>query len=108
MLDPICEVNVRASGIIGLVYSMLNRLDNHLTGVNANPDLNVWISQARNLILHGQGRKACANRVIFMGAWGTKESHDAVALRFVDDPLITRDGLIHQVQCWLQALHPKL
>jgi hypothetical protein len=82
-------------------------LDNHFTSVNADPDLNVRITQTRNLILHCQRRKACTNRVIFMGAWGTKESHDPIALRFVDNSVISNNSLIHQVERWLQTFHPE-
>ena len=108
VLDAVCDVNICACGIVGLVYAMLDSLNDDFTSVYANANSNLGIIQARDLVLEGQGRKACANRVIFMRARGTKQGHDPVALRFVNNSLITSYSLIHQIERWLQALHPEL
>ena len=77
---PICEMHIRARGIIGLVNSMLDRLNNNFAGVNANPDLQIGIAEACHAILHRQRCEAATNCVVLVRLWGTKERHDPVAL----------------------------
>ena len=94
-------------GIIGLVNAVLYRLNDNLAGMNANPDLQIRIVEACDPILHSKRREAAANSVILMRLGGAKQRHDAVALRFVDDAVITNNGFIHEVENWPQALHTR-
>ena len=80
MLHAICEVHICAGGIVGLVNSMLYRLNNNLTGVNANANLQIWIAETGYPILHRQRREAATDRVVLMRLWGAKYGHDPVAL----------------------------
>ena len=107
LLHAMCEVHVCAGGIIGLVNSVLYGLNNYLAGMNANSDLQIRIAEASYPILHRQGCEAGANGVIFMGLRCTEQSHDPIALRFVDDALVAHDGFIHEVENRLQTPHPQ-
>ena len=80
LLQPICQMHIRARGIIGLVNSVLYRLNNNFAGVNANTDLQIGIAEACNGILHRQRCEAAPNCVVLMRLWGSKESHHPVAL----------------------------
>ena len=80
LLHAVREVHVGAGGIIGLINSMLDRLNNNFAGVNANPDLQIRIAEAGHPVLHRQRCEAATHGVILMGLWGTKQRHDPVAL----------------------------
>jgi hypothetical protein len=73
-------MHICTRGIVGLVNSVLYRLNNDFTGVNANADLKGRIAEAGYPILHGQRGEAATDCVILMRLWGAKERHDPVAL----------------------------
>jgi len=98
-------VHICACGIVGLVNSVLYSLNNNLTGVNANANLQIRIAEAGYPILHCQRREAATHCVVLMRLWGTKYCHDPVALRFVDDALVTNNGFIHEIENGLQTSH---
>jgi hypothetical protein len=72
LLHAIGQVHIYACGIVGLVNSVLYRLNNDFTGVNANADLQIRIAEADYPILHCQRREAATDCVILMRLWGTK------------------------------------
>ena len=80
LLHATGQVHICARSIIRLVNSVLYRLNNNFTGVNANADLQIWIAEARNTILHCQRREAATDCVILVRLWGAKQGHYAVAL----------------------------
>ena len=85
---------------------MLYRLNNNFTGMNANSDLQIRIAEACAIpSCIAKRREAATNRVILMRLWGAKQRHDSVALRFVDDAVVTNNRFIHEVQNGLQASH---
>src|SRR5713226_10107863 len=85
LLHAICEVHIRARGIIRLVNSVLYRLNNDFTGVDTNADLQIWIAEACYPILHCQRRQAAADSVILKRLGRAEKRHDSIALRLVDD-----------------------
>jgi hypothetical protein len=107
LLHTIRQVNIRSRGIIGLVNSVLYRLNNDFTGVNANADLQIRIAEACYLILHCQRREAATDCVILVRLRRAKQSHDSIALGFVDDAIVTNNGFIHEIENGLQASHPQ-
>jgi hypothetical protein len=107
LLQPIRHVDIRARGIIGLVNSVLYRLNNDFTGVNANADLQIRIAEACYPVLHCQRRKATTDSVILMRLRRTEQCHDSIALGFVDDAIVTNNGFIHEIENGLQASHPQ-
>ena len=80
LLHAIGEVHICARGIIGLVNSVLYRLNNDFAGMNANADLQIRIAEASDPILHCQRREAATDCVILMRLRGAKQRHDPVAL----------------------------
>jgi len=72
MLQAIGQVYVRACGVIRLVESVLNRLNDNFTGVNANTDLQIGVTKAFYSVLHGQRSEASADCMILMGLRGAK------------------------------------
>src|SRR5215212_6373774 len=105
LLHSICEMHIRACGVIGLVNSVFYGLYYDFTGVNAYPDSQVGIADAFDSLLHCQRRKAAPNGVILMRLRRAKQGHDPVALRLVDHPLVTNNGFIHQIENGLQTAH---
>jgi len=105
LLEAICEVHIYACCIIGLVNSVLYRLNNNFACMNANANLQIRIPEALRSILHRQCREAATNCVIFMRLGRAKQRHDAVALRFVDDAIVTNNSFIHEIENGLQASH---
>ena len=108
MLKTVCKVNVCTSGIVRLINSMLDRLNDNLSRMNADTDLQIRVADAGHGILHRKGCEAATNGVILVGVRGTKDCHDAIALGFVDDPIIANDGLVHQLKNGLQTPHSQL
>ena len=51
---------------------MLYRLNNNLSGVNANSDLQISIANASHSILHRQRCETATNSMILMRLWSTK------------------------------------
>ncbi len=80
LLHATGQVHICACGIEGLVNSVLYRLNNNFTGVNANANLQIRIAEAGYPILHCQRREAATNGMIFLRSRGAKECHDPVAL----------------------------
>ena len=99
------KMHVGASRIIGLIDAMLYRLNDDLSGMDADPYLQIRVANEGHSVLHCQCRKTAANRMILMGLGGAKQRHDPVALRFVDDAVIANHGFIHDVENGLKALH---
>jgi hypothetical protein len=72
LLHAIGQVHICACGIVGLVNSVLYRLNNDFTGVNANANLQIRIAEAGYPILHCERREAATDGVVLMRLWGTK------------------------------------
>ena len=100
-------MHICARGIIGLVYSVFYRLNDDLARMDANSDLQIWIAKTRYPILHCQRRQTATHCVILMRLRGTEQCHDPVALRLVDDALITNNRFVHEVENRLQTSHPQ-
>ncbi len=105
LFQPVCKVHVCAGSIIGLVDSVLDDLNDHLAGVNADPDLQIGVVKTFHLLLHGQSGKATPYRMIFMRPWCAKHRHDPIALSLVDDAVIAANRFIHGIESRLQAPH---
>ena len=105
MLKTVCKVHICTSGIIRLIYSMFDRLNDNLSRMYANTDFQICVANTGHGILHRKCCKAPANRVVLMGMRGTKNCHDAIALGFVYDPIVANDGLVHQLENGLQTPH---
>ena len=95
-------MNIGARGIIGLVETVLDRLNDDLAGVNTDTNLQIRIADPLDALLHGQGGEATANGVILVRLRRAEQRHDAIALRFVDDAVVAKHGLIHEVEDGLQ------
>jgi len=72
MLQAIGQVHVRACSVIRLVESVLYRLNNNFTGMNANADLQIGVTKAFYSVLHVQRSEASTDCMIFMGLRGAK------------------------------------
>jgi hypothetical protein len=59
---------------------MLYRLNNNLSGMNSDSDLQISIANASHSILHRQRCETTTNSMILMRLWGPKQCHDPVAL----------------------------
>jgi hypothetical protein len=88
-----------------LVYFVFYRLNDNFACVNAHPDLQIWIIQAGHSVLHCKGRQAAADGMILMWLRSTKDRHHPVALRLVDDALISGDRFSHEIQNGLETPH---
>jgi hypothetical protein len=84
---------------------MFYRLNNNFARVNANSDLQIRIAEPSHPILHCERSQAAANSVILVRLRGTKYCHDPVALRLVDDALITNNRFVHHIENGLEASH---
>ncbi len=98
-------MHIRSGGIVSLVYSVFYCLNDDFARVNPHADLQICIIQAGYSVLHCKGRQAAADGMILMWLWSAKDRHHPVALGFVDDALVSSDGLSHQVQNGLKAPH---
>jgi len=108
VLQAIGEMHIRARRIVGLVHAVFDDLDDDLADVKPHAYLQVLIEKTRDRVLHRQCAQAATNRMILVRHGSPEQRHDAVALHLVDDALITMDGILHEVQHRIEALHRKL
>ena len=70
----------------------------HLAGVQANPDGDVGVACRANILLHVQRRVGGAHRIVLVRKRRTEQGHDAVALHPVDGTLVAMDGIDHRIE----------
>ena len=82
-----------------------NGAHHHFAGVEAHPDAHLQAVGAAHLLgigahggLHGQGRVAGAQGVVFVGNGGAKQGHDAVAQHLIHRALEAVHGVHHALQ----------
>ena len=91
------EVRRRTRDVIGLVQAVLDRLDDDLAGVNADPDFQIGIAEPGDGCLHGERGRAGTHCVVFVRPGRSKECHDSVASDLVDHTVIAFDGALHGI-----------
>ena len=101
-------MNIRTGRVKSLIEAVLYCLNHNLTGVNPYADLEIGVIEALHSVLHSKRSEAPTYRVIFMRLWRPKKRHNPIALGFVDDPLVTNNGFVHQLKDRLKPLHAKL
>ena len=106
-----CQVGGLPHGRIVHVQVVANSTHHHLSGVQADADLQLQAVRAAHLLavwaqrrLHGQGGVAGACGVIFMGNGGTKQGHKAVAEHLVHRALEAVHGVHHAVDGRVEEL----
>ena len=77
---------------------VMDRPNQHLAGVQANPDGDVGIACRANTLLHVERRVGGAHGIVLVRKRRTEQRHDAVALHPVDRTLIAMDGIDHRIQ----------
>ena len=88
----------RADRIVVDRKIIMDGANEHLAGVQADPNGNVSFACRTNILLYVQRCVGCTHRVILVRKRRTEQSHDAVALHPVDCALVTVDGIYHRVE----------
>jgi hypothetical protein len=105
LLQSIGDMDVCSGCIIRLVDAVFDGLDDDLTGMQADPDLQARVGKAPDRILHRQGSQTTANGMVLMRPRCAEQRHDTVALDLVDDAVVAMNGLLHEVEYRLQPAH---
>ena len=91
----------------GVVHTQIagDGANDHLSGVEADPDLHVdpvFLAHCFGVVGEGlldrQGRIAAADGVVLQSQWRTEQGHDPVAHDLVDGSLVTMDGVHHPLE----------
>ena len=77
---------------------VMDGANEHITGVQADPNGDVRSTSRANILLYVQGCVGGAHRVVLVRNRRTEQGHDPVALHPVDGALVAADGVDHRVE----------
>ena len=77
---------------------VMDSANQHLAGVQANPNGDICIACRANALLHLERRVGGTHGIVLVRNRRTEQRHDAVALYPIDRTLIAVDGIDHRIQ----------
>ena len=67
VLHAVGDVHIGARGVVALIDPVVDRLNNDLSGVHPDADLQFGVAEPLDLLLHRQRGEAAADGVVLVG-----------------------------------------